>query len=812
MNDYTVGNNTTRANLPQELTAQARFFSCYIAENGTKVPVGKGWSEPANQKKIEDVTGKLIGFDTAGHGLAEDYCLIDFDHVLDDTGNFCNEDARKWYAYFSWQFDGDFYCERSISGHGLHIICKPTPGKFGKITNNETGGGLLLFDEATQCKIEVFFKTAGRYVLLTGDLFNCKPQARIPAADEVDEALENFLRLTHYTPPAPITEYPDDCTDEVKALKAAINRVSLEEVVNHGLIEHSEKGAPSPLGYICPECGSGTHVHKTGALQFNTTPSGNYVYCHKCNFNADVIGLVGMKHGLLNSDGKLKGKNFYDALRIAAQTFAIPFNEDSLKQLPKKTVPPELALTDEQKEFLFSGDFSDVDNARRVAYFYADKIRCDKDNFDWYTFEDGCWKNRGEKNSVVTPLISELADRMIANAKDKDQLRFGLYLRKRNRAADACYFLRGEPSILIRNEDLDVFTYLLNCKNGVVDLQTGDFVPHTPAVRNMLLTQQCNAEYHPDAQSDVVDKFFEDIMPDEETRAGLLRWLGYCLTGETAEEKFAIWTGSGQNGKGTLAKLYLHLLGSYGTGLATRAFLKTNRYVDADKATTALNCLEKSRFAISEELPLDAELDCSTVKNFTGGDYINLRRNYSEYRTINPTFKLNFSGNYLPRLENVHDGGILRRLINFSFDVKFGTPEHPADPELKKKLFTPDSLNALLTKLVHEARIWYNHNRRSQFGLIISPAMREATRQHLSQNDFVQEFIDENYIFAPQAQVKVKDFITELKAQYPRETARFKRADLIRLICQNANIYCEDDSHLNSKVFKGIGKAGAESE
>ena len=285
------------------------------------------------------------------------------------------------------------------------------------------------------------------------------------------------------------------------------------------------------------------------------------------------------------------------------------------------------------------------------------------------------------------------------------------------------------------------------------------------------------------------------------TRAGLIRWLAYCLTGEVSEEKFMIWTGGGGNGKGVLSATTLELLGSYGVGLAPTALLKSTKPLDADKPTAALNGIELARFAISEEMPADGELDTSLIKNLTGGDRINLRRLHCEYRTVKPTSKINLSGNYVPKIENVHDDGLLRRMLNMPFNVKFGTAEHPADHDLKKKMLLQDNLNALMRLLVDEAFNWYRD------GLIISDAMKKATQENLDANDFINDFICDNYERGANLSVKAKDFVDAIKKEYPRECGRFKRNDLIKLISNTDGISYELD-RTKTRVFKGIGKAG----
>lgn len=459
-------------------------------------------------------------------------------------------------------------------------------------------------------------------------------------------------------------------------------------------------------------------------------------------------------------------------------------------------------LSDDDLSFYFKGDSSDLDFAYRLERFCGDRVKWLIDDERWLIYGNGVWQRGSEKNSCVSYFGRELANVLSEFAKDDAERKLANAFKSAKKIGQAVTLLKSCDSIRIKAKDLDNHTELLNFQNCVVDLSDGKIYPHDD-IRLKFLTQQCVAVYDSNAQSALVDKFFADIQPDEETRAGLLRWLGYCLTGETSEEKFAVWTGeSGANGKSTLSATILELLGTYACELPTRALLR-KRFDsgDADKATTALNAIENARFAISQELPADSELDSALIKNLSGSDHIPLRKNYGEYRTVRATAKINLCGNYTPKIENIFDGGILRRLINFNFAVRFGTPEHPADFALKKKLLLPENLSALAAILVRESVAWYRGS-----GLIISSLMRKATEQHLSQNDFISDFISDNYLLIPNATVKAKDFVDELKHEYPRECSRFKRNDLIKLIEKVDGVtYCEDRKRF--KVFRGIGKA-----
>ena len=174
-------------NLPVELTEQKRFFPV----NEKKVPLIKEWSNPDNQKYYQDVKG-LAGFDICGHGINDDYLVLDFDHVLTDTGEWVNDYAKSTFEWIMQSVHS--FTELSISRHGLHIILKPTAGKFPTITNSTEN--TLYFedkDPKKSPKLEIFYKTGGRYFLFTGNKYLCDSQAPITSGILADNLIELLL-------------------------------------------------------------------------------------------------------------------------------------------------------------------------------------------------------------------------------------------------------------------------------------------------------------------------------------------------------------------------------------------------------------------------------------------------------------------------------------------------------------------------------------------------------------------------------------------------------------------------------------------
>lgn len=172
------------ANLPEEIRTQPRFFPV----KHDKKPKQKGWSAPRTQKYFNAVEG-LAGFDTAGHGKGDDYLFLDFDHVLTDNGEFVTADAEQFFYRIHNQLKS--YCELSASKHGLHIIAKPTEGKFEKISSGKNGR--IYFNTDKTAFLEIFYKTGGRYCLFTGDVYQCEPNAPITHGQTVDDVFQAIL-------------------------------------------------------------------------------------------------------------------------------------------------------------------------------------------------------------------------------------------------------------------------------------------------------------------------------------------------------------------------------------------------------------------------------------------------------------------------------------------------------------------------------------------------------------------------------------------------------------------------------------------
>ena len=476
----------------------------------------------------------------------------------------------------------------------------------------------------------------------------------------------------------------------------------------------------------------------------------------------------------------------------------------------------------------------DLDNARRLEKFCGKHIRWLTDDELWLTFDNGIWLRRSEKSSCLYPFVTRFADEMmtfakilgaeaddaakasvitnndgsiqrvdeqakkkadIATARKDKAFAIAYYFKKRKNYSAAIDLLKGCDSILITADDLNRHKNLLCVKNGVVDLQTGKLYPLDP---KYLITNQADVFFDPKADTAFVEKFFREVIPDESTLLGVLRYLGYCLTGEKIYHICQFWRGRGANGKTTILDMLIQLFGSYAIKLPTNALLESMRPLDANAASPALAMLDGDiRLAILDEIPRNCRLDATTFKTIIGDQFITARPLYGNPRKIELRAKLILNGNHLPTFD-VDDGGLQRRINNVEYTQFF--PADRADVTLPAKLTTPENRSALLKILVGHAQDFYRN------GLIESDDMKAAKAEYFNENDFVSNFVDEFCIVGEGGVIARKDFEARLISAYPSETSRLKKRDLLRVITERLNFLGSAymKAHGNQNVFKNI--------
>lgn len=302
--------------------------------------------------------------------------------------------------------------------------------------------------------------------------------------------------------------------------------------------------------------------------------------------------------------------------------------------------------------------------------------------------------------------------------------------------ADAVDLLRGYDGFLTYASEFDANPYVLNCRNGLLDLRTLTLKPHDP---DALCTKMVHADYDPSADAPTWKRFLHEIFAgDTELIAFMQRACGMALIGENRHHLLFILHGAGGNGKSTFLHALRYTLGSYAGAIPRDALLARKHQQDAQR--TAYSALIGLRFGTLEELADDVTLSVVAVKDLTSNNPMQVRALYENYREVRLGLTPFVAVNTKPVVTE-HTEGTWRRLRLVPFTVTI--PPEKRDPELPQKL--EREADGILAWLVVGLREYW------RCGLQEPPAVMEATREYRSEQDVLEGFITECCEISPRA-------------------------------------------------------------
>lgn len=468
---------------------------------------------------------------------------------------------------------------------------------------------------------------------------------------------------------------------------------------------------------------------------------------------------------------------------------------DKHRAEPQKNAPPQPApsTTDNIADDADGErDYTDYGLAEQILDAFPNDIRYNTTSGGKFMiYEPPIWRTLN-KDGELRAVIKKFRD-LPAVASDP---RANSMLKNDTKVNRVISMMRSFDSIYITNDDLNRHPTLINVLNGVIDLESeGTNKKLYPHSGEYYMTRQAQVFYDPDQKCPTFEQFFESIIPDDETRGAIVTFLGYCLSGRVDAETALFIHGTGGNGKGTLFRTVMNLMGDYAVPIKIDALLAAHRQQDSQSATPEFNKLEYARLAVAEEVPKNRKLDAAQFKLLTGGDYLPIRRLHQEATIIkNPTHKLVLSGNALPQLSDPDDQGLQRRLMVVNFPNSF-TGEK-CDPFLKEKLNTPTERSGLLNKMI------FGYNVYRLFGLTSSKLIDDEKTNYLADNDCLAAFIEDYCVLEPNAVTKRKDLLEHVKTHGNFDLRSKPDKDIIAAFTRRPEI-----SYKRTKqgyVFEGI--------
>lgn len=240
-------------------------------------------------------------------------------------------------------------------------------------------------------------------------------------------------------------------------------------------------------------------------------------------------------------------------------------------------------------------------------------------------------------------------------------------------------------------------------------------------------TQASTVIFDPAATCPQWEAFLATCWPDPEVRAFMQRFAGYCLTGDTSEQKWLLMYGSGSNGKGVFMRVTQYILGDYQT-TAPEGFL-VERANGHDAHPTELMTIRGKRAVFQPEIKSGKTWNEARIQTLTGQDTLKARLMGKDFVSFDPTAKLIVSSNDQPTVSS-DTHAFYRRLMLLPCLTIITNP----DPRLTEKLMAeaPGILNWMLRGTWE----W------SRMGLAMPQALTNAVTEYRQSEDPIRSFLE----------------------------------------------------------------------
>jgi putative DNA primase/helicase len=371
---------------------------------------------------------------------------------------------------------------------------------------------------------------------------------------------------------------------------------------------------------------------------------------------------------------------------------------------------------------------------RLAADLLPDRLRY-VSAWGWTVWDGKCWRrDDGQARAItlrtLTEAVAERAVKEESTEKRKELFEAGARIQNRTRLDNAMVFAQGW--LLSRLEQFDQHPTLLNTQNGVVDLTTGDLLPHRP---DLYLTQITTVPYDPGATCPRFEAFLTEIFAyNDRLVAYIQRLLGYALLGHNNERVFAIFWGHGRNGKSTLIGILAGVLGDYLREARPESF-ESLRPGEV-RPRNDLAVLRNARLVTVNESREGARFDPALIKQIAGGDLITVRFLYREDFNYRPGFLPILRTNFKPSFPG-GDPALWDRIRLIPFTVQI--PPERQVKDLAARILQAEG-TGVLAWLIRGCLEY------QRIGLDDPPEVLEATAQYRGETDPIWAFIQENCV------------------------------------------------------------------
>lgn len=311
-------------------------------------------------------------------------------------------------------------------------------------------------------------------------------------------------------------------------------------------------------------------------------------------------------------------------------------------------------------------------------------------------------------------------------------------------------------NILSKEQEIDLFVNStrgkINCQNGIVDVRTGEIIPHSPQFGFKYVLPY---DYEPDQVSEIFLDWLAEVMQNRvELMESVLDMMAYCLWPSYEDHVFAFFIGEGRNGKSTLLHIMQELLGRLNYSAISMTQLGNNRFAPANLDGKLANISEESS---GDDLSVE---ELNILKDLSAGGELTVERKGQQQYQMRNSAKMIFSANKTPRF---HESGkaLRARLLVLPFDHTFENP----DPRIEAQLIleVPRIFSMLVTRARENVALNGGKFKVSRGGSSAAVAQDKVLLTGNSVIEWSKEALESGINFAEEQYVAVRDAYDKYK-------------------------------------------------
>jgi P4 family phage/plasmid primase-like protien len=271
---------------------------------------------------------------------------------------------------------------------------------------------------------------------------------------------------------------------------------------------------------------------------------------------------------------------------------------------------------------------------------------------------------------------------------------------------------------------------LINCTNGMLNINTLELVPHSQEFKSLA---QIPVVFNPDVDTTQIDRFLMDVLTPD-TIPVFWEFVGSAfITNHYWPKYFMTLVGKRDSGKSKVAELLTRFYGLVNIKAIPFQALADNRF--------ALVSLFGKLANIFDDLNENEAQNTGQIKALTGDAFIGGEQKFGGYVEFKNVARLIFTANHFPPVKSPDDAFFSRALLIHCPNT---FTNETADSTIVDKLTTPDNLSAILSRAVQGVQ------RLTQRGYLqLSPSIETMQAEYRFSADTVLGFYEATTVLDP---------------------------------------------------------------